>query len=465
MNHYRGKTAIVTGGGSGIGRALALELGAAGARVVVTDIDRGRIDAVLAELEQAGVEAGGYEVDHGDLEAVRAFRTAFHNDWGQPDVLCLNAGVAISSELREMRIEDWEWVMRVNLWGTVYMTQEFLPPLIERGRGGAVLITASLAGLLGLPGNSAYCASKFALVGLAESLRAELKKHRIAVTALCPGIVRTNLTRDGRIGLEQQGIDREVVARLWERIGEDPRAVARKGLAGLRRGVAVVPSSFAYVGVPWLLKRRAGQLLNTGLGLAWRLQDRLLGRRAPRALDRDELELRDLLSLSSAELDQLYDASATPDLGELDGDYQGLLIEGQLPRLRSRFPIGAVNRSWLPWKGKAFWGGTAGRNRFEVGPLKGGTWNFATAIAASRFGGEHSCHVDYDIEGNARWLRRGVFDEMKQVREGLYLGKGGIQLFGTPRFVFYWAIEAATKPSPSAARSHRSGRRSLASTR
>lgn len=159
------------------------------------------------------------------------------------------------------------------------------------------------------------------------------------------------------------------------------------------------------------------------------------------------MELKDLLPLSGSELDDLYREAGTPDVDFMDGDFEGLLVEGQLPGIGVRIPLSWINRRWLPWKGKAFRDpsatGGSGYNRFVVGKRPAGTWRFRTRIAPSQFGGNDACLVDYDIDGNAALMRRTIFDEMKQVEDGVYLGKGGIRVAGREPFTFYWAITPA----------------------
>ena len=146
MGFYEGKTAVVTGAGSGIGRALALALADAGCRVVVTDIVQERIDAVLEELREKGAACAGYRVDHSRWEEVRGFADSFFSQWGDVDILCSNAGVGYGGWYEETPLEDWQWVMGINLWGAVHTLHAFTPRMIERGRG-SILLTASDAGL------------------------------------------------------------------------------------------------------------------------------------------------------------------------------------------------------------------------------------------------------------------------------------------------------------------------------
>ncbi len=271
---YEGKTAIVTGAGSGIGKALALELARRGARVAATDIDEMRLKGVVAELRSKGARAQGYRFDQSKLHEVQRFREGFFSDFPRADILCLNAGIMHTAEFTETTLEDWRRVMDVNLWGPVYMLQEFLAGLRAQKDGG-ILLTASLAGLIGFPGTSAYSASKFAVRALGESLRAELRRDNIRVSVLCPGIVRTNLVRDGKVNLESQGVGAATVDKYWQMIGEEPANVARLALDGLAGDVAVIASSPLLVSLPWAIKRYAGELFSKGSGLFWQHKDKL----------------------------------------------------------------------------------------------------------------------------------------------------------------------------------------------
>jgi NAD(P)-dependent dehydrogenase (short-subunit alcohol dehydrogenase family) len=439
MKDFRNRNALVTGAGSGIGRALAHALADAGANVFVTDIDPGRLDPVVAELRAKGVRADGRVVDHTNAQQVRALHGAFVDRWGTLDVLCANVGVAYTAAISDMTLADWERVMAVNFWSAVNMVQLFVPGMIDARRGGDVLVTASMAGILGLPSASAYCASKFALVGLAESLRAELARHHIGVTAICPGIVRTNFAKDGRFSFGGLPVRAEEVDRLWQLLGEEPEAVARTALAAVRSGGGVVPSAGLAARVPWALKRLFGGAMWRGLALAWRSQDlivRLLGEDAPPgsgAIGFDELR-----RMSGPALDALYASAATPDLEELGGEYEGALLRWKLEPAMDGLDLRAIEP--LPWKGKVFMAGTKrqgrGANRFVLGRQ---TWPFQTAHIDSRFGGARAVAIDYDIPGNPWWLRHAVFDEMKKLRDGLYLGKGGVQL-GRRRLIFTWSV-------------------------
>lgn len=440
MKDFRDRNALVTGAGSGIGRALAHALADAGANVFVTDIDPGRLDLVLGELRERGVRAEARVVDHTSLEQVRALHGAFVDRWGTLDVLCANVGVGHAAAIHEMTIADWERVMAVNFWSAVHVVHLFVPGMIEARRGGDVLVTASMAGILGLPATSAYSASKFALVGLAESLRAELARHRIGVTAICPGIVRTNFARDGRFSFGGLPVGARAVERAWQRFGEEPAGVARTALSAMRSGGGVVPSAGLAARVPWLAKRILGGAVSRGLALAWRSQDgigRLLGEDAPPRSG--ALGFEELRQMSGPALDALYAGATTPAIEELGGEYDGALLRWKLEPAMDGLDLRAIEP--LPWRGKVFMAGTAregrGANRWILGRR---TWPFQTVHVDSRFGGARAVAIDYDIPGNPRWLRHAVFDEMKKLRDGLYIGKGGVQLGRDRRLVFTWSV-------------------------
>ncbi len=253
---FEGKRAVVTGAGSGIGRALALALAERGCDVAVTDIRQERLDRVVEELRLRGARAQGWRVDHADLEETRRFADAFHSGWEGADILCSNAGVGLGARFLETTMEDWEWVLGVNLWGCIYTLHCFIPRMVERG-GGSVLITCSDAGLFSIPGMAAYQTSKFGVMGLGETLRVELYEQGIRVSMLCPGIINTNIIEDGRIRLyTRKGSDsRETMRRFYREKGVDPSVVAEAGLRALEkdRGIVIVPWSHA--GPQYLLKR------------------------------------------------------------------------------------------------------------------------------------------------------------------------------------------------------------------
>ena len=196
MDDLRGRVAVVTGGGSGIGRGVALTLAAEGMTVAVADLRQSRSEAVAAEIESAGGCALGIGVDVTSVESLAAAAEEIVVRAGGVNVLCANAGVlARVAPLAEHTIEDWEYTLSVNVLGIVKTVAAFLPALRESAPDAHVVTTASLGGLVSdvRAPIGAYIASKYACVGYSEMLRAELAGEGIGVSVLCPGVVASNL--------------------------------------------------------------------------------------------------------------------------------------------------------------------------------------------------------------------------------------------------------------------------------
>jgi NAD(P)-dependent dehydrogenase (short-subunit alcohol dehydrogenase family) len=196
------QVAVVTGGASGIGRALADSFAGRGLTVVLADIEEESLDAAVRELTEGGVTAVGAALDVSDAGAVNALAERVLTELGRVDVLCNNAGVvAPRRPLWEHTDDDWRWTIGVNLLGVANGVRAFVPAMVEAGRGH-VVNTASIAGLTPIPGggNGAYSASKHAVVGLSETLRVELDDVApdVGVTVLCPGPVPSRIHESSR---------------------------------------------------------------------------------------------------------------------------------------------------------------------------------------------------------------------------------------------------------------------------
>ena len=230
-------TCLVTGAGGGIGGATARALGAAGARLVLTDLDPSTLDCAVAELERSGTRVLlARAVDITDETAVRDFAREVHAVHGVMDVLLNIAGISIWGSIDQLTDEHWRRVLDVNLMGPVHVLAAFLPAMIEAGRGGHVVNVSSAAGLFGLPRHAAYSASKFGLRGVSEVLRFDLRRHRIGVSLVCPGAVATPLVES----LEVVGVDRSApsvraVERRFLRHAVTPDEAGAAIVAGLRR--------------------------------------------------------------------------------------------------------------------------------------------------------------------------------------------------------------------------------------
>jgi NAD(P)-dependent dehydrogenase (short-subunit alcohol dehydrogenase family) len=197
MHEVAGRTAIVTGAASGIGRALATRLDRAGCHVVLADVERAALNHAMAELEAEGSTAIGVLCDVRSAKEMTDLRDQATDRFGSVDIVCLNAGVSPSGPVLETSDETWRWLIDVNLMGVVNGINAFVPELVRRGNGH-VVITGSLAGLVPTPSLGPYSAVKHALTGLAGVLRAELAGTGVGVSLVCPGAVRTRIAQSER---------------------------------------------------------------------------------------------------------------------------------------------------------------------------------------------------------------------------------------------------------------------------
>lgn len=252
MNELRGKLALVTGAGSGIGRATALALAREGMRVVLCDRDEAAMAAVAGEL--GSQHARSERVDVSDREAMRALAERVHGSLGALGVLVNNAGVAHAGRLVDTTLDEWDRVLGVNLGGVMHGCRFFVPAMIARGAGGHVVNVSSMSGLFALPGIAAYTTSKFAVVGLSEALRAELAPHGIGVSAICPGVTRTNLSRTMTLS-DALAAQRGVLDRFGSGFGHDPSTVATAIVRAIRRNEGTVPVSVETRTLDWIRRR------------------------------------------------------------------------------------------------------------------------------------------------------------------------------------------------------------------
>lgn len=232
----RARGAVVTGGASGIGRAMALALAREGARVVVADVDVRGMDDVVREIGARGGEAVAVRTDVSDRAQVEALATHAFEVFGGVHVLCNNAGVVTHGGLEAATHRDWQWVLGVNLWGVIHGLEAFVPRMIAQKAPGHIVNTASMAGLIATRGLGVYNTSKYAVVGLSETLAKDLKPHRIGVSVLCPMGVETQIRAAGRNRPESLKNEQEVAAEPVELIGRTlaPETVAEMVMAAIR---------------------------------------------------------------------------------------------------------------------------------------------------------------------------------------------------------------------------------------
>jgi NAD(P)-dependent dehydrogenase (short-subunit alcohol dehydrogenase family) len=259
-SNLTGKTVLVTGAGSGIGRETALAFARRGADLVVCDVDEPAMTKTAEDVRALGRSASGHVVDVADAERMRAFAEAVHADVEALDVLVNNAGVGLGATFLETTLEDWSWIVGINLLGVVHGCHFFVPKMVARGRGGHVVNVASAAGYLASAGLSAYSTTKFAVVGLSEALREELAPHGIGVTAVCPGIINTAITRAARLrGKVALPGARERMVEFYRRRNFGPELVAEKILKAVARNAALAPIT-PEAWVMYILKRLSPRL-------------------------------------------------------------------------------------------------------------------------------------------------------------------------------------------------------------
>ena len=242
VSDLRGKTALVSGAGSGIGRATALLLARRGADLALCDID----DAALAETERSaralGREVLACRVDVASAEAMRAFADEVHRRVPAVDLLVNNAGVALGAEFVDTSLADWERLLDVNLRGVIHGCHFFVPPMLRRGRGGHVVNIASAAGFTATETLTAYCTTKFAVVGLSECLHAELARHGIGVTCICPGFIDTPILERAPLrGPLDTPAARARMAEELRKRGYTPDRVAENLLRAVARNRLIAP--------------------------------------------------------------------------------------------------------------------------------------------------------------------------------------------------------------------------------
>lgn len=196
MDRFKDRVAVITGGAGGIGMAMARAFAQRGAKLVLADLDAAALERSVAELTASGATALGVQTDVTKLASVQALAEKTVQHYGGAHIICNNAGIAIFGLMNEATHKDWEYTMNVNFWGVVHGVEAFTPILLKQAQGGHIVNTASMAGLVGMEWLGIYCASKFAVVGVSESLHRELKPRGIGVSVLCPMIVDTNINQN-----------------------------------------------------------------------------------------------------------------------------------------------------------------------------------------------------------------------------------------------------------------------------
>lgn len=234
---------LVTGAGSGIGRATALRFARERVKLVLVDIDEEAAQQTARLVEDIGSVASVHQVDVSDAAAMETFAAAIHDLEGVPDIIVNNAGIGVAGRFLDTPLEVLDRLVAVNLWGVMHGCRLFGAQLVARGRGGHIVNVASAAAFAPSHILPAYATTKAAVLMLSECLRAELAPSGIGVSAVCPGIINTDIVRTARYVGTDGGSERrrEAAMRLYRRRGYGPKRVAERLLVAVRRNVAVMP--------------------------------------------------------------------------------------------------------------------------------------------------------------------------------------------------------------------------------
>ncbi len=240
MQGFAGKVAVVTGAGSGIGQALAVELARSGAKVAISDVDTEGLAQTEEQLKAIGAPVKADRLDVTEREAFLAYAEAVNEHFGKVNQIYNNAGIAFTGDVEVSQFKDIERVMDVDFWGVVNGTKAFLPHLIASG-DGHVINVSSVFGLFASPGHAAYCSAKFAVRGFTETLRQEMaaRRHPVAVTTVHPGGVKTAIARNATVA---EGLDQGELANLFDKrlARTSPQRAAQVILDGVRKKKARV---------------------------------------------------------------------------------------------------------------------------------------------------------------------------------------------------------------------------------
>lgn len=263
LSSLQGKTVLVTGAASGIGLETALAFARRQADLVICDLDEVGLAAAKERIEKLGQACLARRVDVSKADEMRDFAALVHQRVEAVDILMNNAGVAIGGPFLATSLEDWKWIVGINTFGVVHGCHYFIPKMLARGKGGHVINVSSAAGYSASSVLAAYNATKFSVLGLSEALWEELRPHGIGVTAVCPGLIDTPITRNARlVGDLDNPEKRKEMVEGYQRRGYTPERVARNILKAVARDRLVAPISIEAWALyylkrfaPWLLRR------------------------------------------------------------------------------------------------------------------------------------------------------------------------------------------------------------------
>lgn len=272
MRDFTNRLAVVTGASSGIGRSVAIGLAERGADLALVDINAEGLKETAALVGRTGRRVSTHEVDVSDRARMEALPAEVEAEHGHVDILVNNAGVTVAGTFAEQSLEDFEWVVGINLWGVVYGCKAFLP-MLERSDDAYIVNLSSLFGIVGVPRQTSYCATKFAVRGFSESLAAELAHTAVRVLSVHPGGINTNIVKASRYRGDSVG-SRDKIIKMFERRGMSPdeaaaqiiKAMGKKrerllitretyGIDAIKRVFPIIPSRV----LSWAERRISGR--------------------------------------------------------------------------------------------------------------------------------------------------------------------------------------------------------------
>jgi len=259
MKNLKGKVAVVTGTGSGIGRATAIELAKEGCLMAISDINEKELESTRQAIEKIGVKVHAKVLDVANKKAFHDYANEVAAEFGKVNIVINNAGVAVSATLENTSYEDFEWLMNINFWGMVYGSKAFLPHLKKSGEGH-ICNVSSVFGFMAPAGTGAYNASKFAIRGFNETLRAELdiEDCGVSLSSIHPGGIKTNIARDARMDIEalkDMGMDKAQAHKQFTQIAlTTPKEAAKTIIKGIKKNKMRIIIGFDAHVIDWLTR-------------------------------------------------------------------------------------------------------------------------------------------------------------------------------------------------------------------